>query len=201
MRPSRVNTFLWDYNIRKVTKEQKLQYIFDAIKKAYPNRRLVFNDGSPESTVMIIGEAPGKDEEIQGRPFVGRGGKLLNTTLEALGWQRADFYVTNIVKYRPQDSLGGTLTPTPEEIEKFRPALEKEIEIVSPRLVVVLGRIAMTGLGIEGSMSSNHGNVINKKIGGADRKILVVYHPAAILRNMNWEPIFREDLSKIRGLL
>ncbi|OGN05834.1 MAG: hypothetical protein A2831_02995 [Candidatus Yanofskybacteria bacterium RIFCSPHIGHO2_01_FULL_44_17] len=184
-----------------MTKQEKLQYIFDAIKKAYPSRKLVFGGGSPDMPVMIIGEAPGKDEEAQGKPFVGRGGKLLNTTLESLGWKRSDFYVTNVVKYRPADELGGNRTPTPEEIEKLRPALEKEIDVVDPKLIVVLGRIAMTGLGIEGSMSSNHGQIINKKIGGTDRRILVVYHPAAILRNMNWEPIFREDLSKIRDLI
>lgn len=184
-----------------MTKQEKLKYIFDAIRKAYPNRPLVFNDGSPDKEVMIIGEAPGKDEEKQGKPFVGRAGRLLNATLEALGWQRADFYVTNIVKYRPQDGMGGTLTPAPEEIERFRPALEKEIDVVNPKLIVVLGRIAMTGLGIEGSMSANHGNVIEKKFSGADYKILVVYHPAAILRNINWEPQFREDLAKIRELI
>lgn len=183
-----------------MTKNQKLEYIFSTIKKTHSNRKLVFNDGSPDAQVMIVGEAPGKDEEKQGKPFVGRGGRLLNATLEKLGWKRGDFYVTNIVKYRPQDGLGGTLTPTPEEIERFRLALEKEIDVVDPKLIVVLGRISMTGLGIAGSMSSNHGQIINKKIGGADRKILVVYHPAAILRNMNWEPIFREDLAKIRDL-
>ena len=184
-----------------MTKQEKLNYIFDAIKKTYPQRKLVFNDGSPDMPVMIIGEAPGKDEEVQGKPFVGRAGKLLNATLEKLGWKRSDFYVTNIVRYRPQDGMGGTLTPTPEEIEKFRLALEKEIDVVGPKLIVVLGRIAMTGLGIEGSMSSNRGNIIDKKIGMIERKILIVYHPAAILRNINWEPIFREDLAKIRELI
>ncbi len=180
-----------------MTKQEKLQYIFGAIKKAYPKKKLVFNDGSPDSNVMIIGEAPGRDEEIQGKPFVGRGGKLLNTTLGVLGWQRSHFYVSNIVKYRPQDTFGGTLTPTPQEIEKFRPVIEKEIEVVDPKLIVVLGRVAMAGLGIEGSMASNHGQVLEKN----GRKVLIVYHPAAILRNMNWEPIFREDLGKIRDLI
>lgn len=180
-----------------MTKNQKLEYIFNAIKKAYPKRKLVFNDGSPDSRIMLIGEAPGKDEEVQGKPFVGRGGKLLNETLETLGWKRSDFYVSNIVKYRPQDKFGGTLTPTPEETEKFRLAIEKEIEVVDPKLIVVLGRIAMAGLGVEGSMSANHGKVIEKN----GRKVLIVYHPAAILRNINWEPIFREDLAKIRELV
>jgi DNA polymerase len=158
---------------------------------------LVFNDGSPDSPIMLIGEAPGTDEERLGKPFIGRAGKLLNTTLEMLGWQRSDFYVTNIVKYRPRDALGGTLTPTPQEIEKFRPAMEKEIEVVSPKLIVVLGRIAMTGLGVEGTMAANRGQIIER----SGRKILITYHPAAILRNINWEPMFREDLAKIRELV
>ncbi len=180
-----------------MTKEQKLEYIWEAVTKAYPTRRLVFNDGSPDAKVMIIGEAPGVEEEKRGKPFVGRAGKLLTATLETLGWQRSDFYISNIVKYRPQDPTGGTLTPTPEEIEKFRPAIGKEIEVVDPKLIVVLGRIAMTGLGIEGNISTNHGNIIEKN----GRKILIVYHPAAILRNINLEPSFREDLSKISELV
>ena len=126
-------------------KSQKLQYIQNAIKKAYPKKRLVFGDGSPDSKIMIIGEAPGTNEEKQGKPFIGRAGKLLNATLEILGWQRSDFYISNIVKYRPQDKFGKTLTPTPDEIEKFSPALKKEIKIIAPNLIVVLGRIAMLG--------------------------------------------------------
>ncbi len=178
-------------------KNQKLELLFGAIKRAYPGRTLVFNDGSPDVPIMIIGEAPGADEERLGKPFVGRAGKLLNATLEMLGWQRSDFYITNIVKYRPKDALGGTLTPTPQEIEKFRPAIEKEIEVVDPKLIVILGRIAMTGLGIEGTMAENRGKVIER----SGRKILIAYHPAAILRNINWEPMFREDLAKIAELV
>lgn len=181
----------------QLTKEEKLKHIFSAIKKAYPQKKLVFNDGSPDRQVMIIGEAPGKDEEIQGKPFVGRGGKLLNLTLGTLGWKRSDFYVTNVVKYRPSDEFGGNRTPTPEEIEKFRPALEKEIEAINPKLIVILGRVAMSGLGIEGSMSGNRGKPTERN----GRQILITYHPAAILRNPNWEPQFREDLAKIRELI
>jgi|SRR3989338_3480856 len=204
-----------------MTKQEKLNYIFRAIKKAHPKRKLVFCDGSTDAKIMIIGEAPGKDEEIQGKPFVGRAGKLLNATLEKLGWQRSDFYVSNIVKYRPQDARGGTLTPTDEEIAKFRPAIEKEIEVVNPRLIVVLGRIAMLGMGIDGTMAANHGKVLHPppflkngtshyakasrdKSDGQEKmrpKILITYHPAAILRNINWESTFREDLEKIRELI
>ena len=180
-----------------MTKQEKLDYIFNAIKKAFPKKKLVFCDGSLDAKVIIIGEAPGKDEEIQGRPFVGRGGKLLISTLEALDWQRSDFYISNIVKYRPQDEYGGTLTPTEEEINKFRPAIEKEISVVDPELIVLVGRIAILGLGIEGTMTANHGKIVEKN----NRKILVTYHPAAILRNMALEPLFRDDLSKIKDLV
>jgi len=179
-----------------MTKEQKLKYVFDAIEKAYPKKKLVFKDGSPDAKIMIIGEAPGKDEEVQGKPFVGRAGKLLTATLETLGWKRSDFYISNIVKYRPQDLDGGTLTPTDKEIEKFRPAIKKEIEVVNPKVIVILGRIAMAGMEIPGTMADNHGKVLEMD----GRKVLVTYHPAAILRNINWEPTFRGDLSQIKNL-
>jgi len=189
-------------------KNQKLELIFNAIRKAYPGRTLVFYDSSPDAEIMIIGEAPGPDEERLGKPFVGRAGKLLNSTLEMLGWQRNDFYITNVVKYRPRDALGNTITPSPKEIEKFRPALEKEIEVVDPKLIVLLGRVAMLGLGIEGTMAENRGKVIERSGSplpdgsrGSTRKILITYHPAAILRNINWEPMFREDLSKMAELV
>ncbi|OGN29807.1 MAG: hypothetical protein A3A33_00750 [Candidatus Yanofskybacteria bacterium RIFCSPLOWO2_01_FULL_49_25] len=179
-------------------KNQKLELIWGAIKKAYPNQKLVFNDGSPDSKIMIIGEAPGQDEERQGKPFIGRAGKLLTATLETLGWKRSDFYISNIVKFRPADPItGSNRTPTEEEIAKFRPAIEKEIVVVDPKVIVVLGRVAMSGLGFAGSMGENRGKVIDRD----GRKVLITYHPAAILRNINWEPIFREDLSKLRELI
>ncbi len=180
-------------------KKEKLQHIWKVIERAYPGKKLVFSDGDPDrARIMIIGEAPGKDEEREGRPFIGRAGRLLISTLETLGWKRSDFYISNIVKYRPADPItNGNRTPTPEEIEKFRPAIEKEISIVDPILIVLVGKVAMTGMGIEGSMGANRGNVIEKN----GWKFLITYHPAAILRNINWEPQFREDLSKIRTLL
>ncbi len=178
-------------------KNQKLELIWSAIRKAYPKRKLVFNDGDPDSQVMIIGEAPGQDEERQGKPFVGRAGKLMTGTLEALGWKRSDFYISNIVKYRPSDELGKNRTPTDDEIGKFRPAIEKEIAVVDPKLIVLVGRVAMAGMGLSGSMGENRGRIIEKD----GRKFLITYHPAAILRNINWEPQFREDLGKIRELV
>src|SRR3989344_884532 len=181
-----------------MNKNQKLELIWSAIRKAYPNRKLVFSDGSPDAKVMIIGEAPGQDEERQGKPFVGRAGRLLTTSLETLGWQRSDFYISNIVKYRPSDpTTGSNRTPTDEEIAKFRPAIEKEIAVVDPTLIVLVGRVAMSGMGLLGSMAENRGRVLEKD----GKRFLITYHPAAILRNINWGPLFREDLAKIRELV
>ena len=180
-----------------MTKNQKLELIWQAVRKAYPKHTLVFSDGDPDAKIIIIGEAPGKDEERQGKPFIGRAGRLLTGTLETLGWQRSDFYISNIVKYRPTDEVGGNRTPTDEEIAKFRPVIEKEINVVDPKLIVLVGRVAMSGMGLSGSMGENRGRVLEKD----GRKFLITYHPAAILRNINWEPIFREDLSRIRELL
>ena len=181
-----------------MTKQEKLDLIWKAVKKAYPQRTLVFNDGHPDAKVMIIGEAPGMDEERQGKPFVGRAGRLLTGTLETLGWKRSDFYISNIVKYRPADPVtGSNRTPTEEEIAKFRPSIEKEIAVVEPRLIVLVGRVAMAGMGLGGSMSENRGRVMEHNCW----KFLITYHPAAILRNINWGPQFREDLAKIRTLV
>lgn len=181
-----------------MTKQEKLEYLWAAIRKAIPGRKLVFSDGDPDAKVMIIGEAPGQDEERQGKPFVGRAGRLLTATLEALGWQRSDFYISNIVKYRPADPVtGSNRTPTEEEIAKFRGAIEKEIAVVEPKLIVLVGRVAMSGMGLGGTMGENRGRVLEHN----GWKFLITYHPAAILRNINWEPQFREDLAKIRTLV
>jgi len=179
-----------------LNKKQKLEYIWKAIRKAHPKKTLVFSDGSPNNKIMIIGEAPGIDEENQGLPFVGRAGKLLIATLEKLSCPRSEFYISNVVKYRPQNEFGKTLTPTLKEIAIFRTSIEKEIEIINPKIIVLLGRIAMVGMGIKGTMGANHGKIITRD----NKKILIVYHPAAILRNPNLKPIFRKDLSKIKKM-
>lgn len=179
-----------------MTKEEKLDYLKKAVEKSYPDRKLVFHDGSPDAKFMIIGEAPGKDEEKSGAPFIGRAGKLLMANFEAIGYKRSDFYISNIVKYRPQDIEGKTLTPSDREIASFRPLIEKEIDVVAPKAIIVCGRVAMTALGIEGMISQNHGKILPYR----DYKALIVYHPAAILRNMTLESMFRSDLSKIKEI-
>src|SRR6185437_1079797 len=100
---------------------------------------LVFGEGDVNCKVMFIGEAPGANEDRERRPFVGRGGQLLNDMIQGLGWKRADVYITNIVKRRPPENRD----PLPSEIEAYKPYLTRQIEIIDPPLIVTLGRFSM----------------------------------------------------------
>src|SRR3989338_5663970 len=100
---------------------------------------LVFGEGNPDCEVLFIGEAPGRDEDIQKRPFVGRSGQLLRKSIRELGWKEEDVYITNIVKRRPPENRD----PLPEEIEKYKPYLTRQIEIINPKVIVPLGRFSI----------------------------------------------------------
>lgn len=136
---------------------------------------LVFGEGNPNATVVFVGEAPGASEDEQKRPFVGRAGQLLNRLLEKIGWQRSDVYITNIVKRRPPENRD----PLPEEIAAYKPYLEKELAIISPKMIVPLGRFAMAYFLPNGKISRDQGTVFRS--GG--KLIMPAYHPAAALRN------------------
>lgn len=155
--------------------------------------RFVFGVGNPKATLMLIGEAPGADEDAQGEPFVGRAGQLLNKILEAIHFQRQDVYICNILKCRPP----GNRTPTPEEVEQCLPYLQKQIELVRPRLILCLGLTAIQNLlGIRESLGNLRGRVL--RYGGIP--VMVTYHPAALLRNPNWKRPAWEDVQAARKL-
>lgn len=135
---------------------------------------LVFGEGSAEADVLFIGEAPGANEDKLKRPFVGRAGKLLDKLIEDIGWQRSDVYITNIVKRRPP----GNRDPLPEEISAYKPYLSKQLEIISPKIIVPLGRFSMNYFIPDGKISRDNGKVFWWK----DILIVPVYHPAAALR-------------------
>ncbi|MDP3953377.1 MAG: uracil-DNA glycosylase [bacterium] len=138
---------------------------------------LVFGEGSAKAEVVFIGEAPGFHEDQQGRPFVGRAGKLLDKLIEGIHWRREDVYITNIVKRRPPENRD----PLPEEIQAYKPYLEKQLEIIEPKVIVPLGRFSMMYFLPLGKISKDQGKIFWW------REILVmpVYHPAAALRNGN----------------
>jgi len=151
----------------------------------------VFGDGNPDADIMFIGEAPGAEEDAQGLPFVGRAGRLLTRMIEAIRLKREDVYIGNILKCRPPNNRD----PKPEEIEACEPILIRQIEIIKPRVICALGRIAgQTLLRTKATLGSLRGTVHDYH----GVKFIVTYHPAALLRNPQWKRYAWEDLKLVR---
>ncbi len=156
--------------------------------------KFVFGTGSENAKIMFVGEAPGKDEDLQGLPFVGRAGQLLNMMLLAIGLKREDVYIANVLKCRPP----GNRDPKPEEIDKCEPYLLKQIELISPALIVALGRFSAISL-LRTKASLGEMRKIDHKYNNVP--LIVTYHPAALLRNPLWKKSAWEDLQKIARYL
>lgn len=156
--------------------------------------KLVFGAGNPNADIMVIGEAPGADEDEQGLPFVGRAGKLLTKMLEAIYIKREDIYIANICKCRPP----GNRRPTGQEVDACEPYLKKQIELIKPAFILSLGLTSVdTLLKKKHRMGDIRGNIMDYH--GID--MLVTYHPAALLRNNpEWKKLAWEDLKKLRML-
>ena len=156
-------------------------------------KSVVFGNGPVPCDLMLIGEAPGADEDEQGLPFVGRAGKLLTDILKAIKFERNDVYIANIVKCRPP----GNRTPSPTEMETCIPYLKKQIELIGPKLILCVGLTAAHGLLLnKDSLTSLRGKVFEYE----GRKVMVTYHPAALLRNPNWKRGCWEDVQAFRKL-
>jgi len=155
--------------------------------------QMVFGDGSADAEIVFIGEAPGKNEDLQGKPFVGAAGKFLNEMLEMIGLKREDIYITNIVKYRPPNNRD----PYPEEKEVFLKYLEAQLEAIQPKLVVTLGRHSLNCFLPELQISIVHGQP--KRYNG--RVYLPLFHPAAALYNGAMRQTLIDDFSKIPVIL
>lgn len=155
-------------------------------------------DGNPDAKIIFIGEAPGKEEDKQGRPFVGAAGKFLAEMLEAIGFKREDIYITNIVKYRPPNNRD----PLPEEKDACRDWLIEEINFINPELIVFLGRHSMNDFFPTEKISSIHGKLLIKKFNHINvRYFLPLYHPAAALYNGDMRETLMEDFKKIPKIL
>ncbi len=155
---------------------------------------LVFGWGNPNADLMLIGEAPGKDEDEQGIPFVGRAGQLLDKMLLAAGLKRDDIYIANMLKCRPPQNRD----PLPEEIIKCEPYLHRQLELIKPKVLLALGRVAGQNLlKTQDSLSRLREQTHHYE----DIPLLVTYHPAALLRNPRWKQSSWQDLKKIKKLL
>jgi uracil-DNA glycosylase len=146
--------------------------------------QVVFGVGNPRAELMFVGEAPGADEDAQGEPFVGRAGQLLTKIIQAMGFQREDVYIANVLKCRPDMPAGasGNRKPTPEEMRTCLPWLERQIDLIKPRLMVALGATALEGLlGATTPVSKVRGRWLDFK----GIPVMATYHPAYLLRNQS----------------
>ncbi|MGH7234166.1 MAG: uracil-DNA glycosylase [Candidatus Saccharimonadales bacterium] len=162
---------------------------------------LVFGDGDPNSSIVFIGEAPGKAEDKTGLPFVGAAGKFLNEMLEMIGLQRSEVYITNIVKYRPPNNRD----PLPEEKKAFLPYLQRQLEIIQPKVVVALGRHAANCFLPQLRISEGHGKAKRITLAFSDHPLTIVllplFHPAAALYNGSMRQTLIDDFALIPEII
>ena len=150
-------------------------------------------EGSPDAQIMLVGEAPGAKEDESGRPFVGAAGRFLTEMLESIGLEREDVFITSIVKFRPPENRD----PTPAEIAESLPILQRQIEIIAPKLIVLLGRYA-ANVFLPGIIISQAHGQLQQKSGQA---YLPLYHPAAALHNGGLRQTLKDDFHKIPLIL
>ena len=158
-------------------------------------KNLVFSDGNPKSKIMIIGEAPGANEDQEGLPFVGRAGMLLDKMLAAINLDRKKVYITNIINYRPPENR----RPTDEEIKRYLPYITKHIEIIEPLIIILLGSTSMNALiGNDIVISKMRGKWIEKKFGNFKTSVIITFHPAFLMRQPAQKKMAWIDLKMVR---
>ena len=158
-------------------------------------KNIVFSDGNPKSKVMLIGEAPGANEDQEGLPFVGRAGILLDKMLAAINLDRKKVYISNIVNYRPPENR----RPTEQEIKRYLPFISKHIEIINPKILILLGSTAMNALiGSDIVISKMRGKWMEKKFGNCETSVMITFHPAFLMRQPAQKKMAWIDLKMVR---
>ena len=181
----------------KLARDNNLDSFYNEIKDctkcslSKSRTKFVFGVGNPNADIVIVGEAPGKNEDLQGEPFVGRGGKLLDKILESINLNRKKVFILNVLKCRPPENRD----PKPQEILECEPYLKKQLQLINPKLIVALGRIAAITLLRTKDSLTNMRNKIHKY---ENIDLIVTYHPAALLRNPNFKKPTWEDFKLIR---
>ena len=185
------------------------QELRNFIAGVFPGKEqaLVFGEGPREPVLMLIGEAPGEQETLLGRPFVGKAGKNLDRFLELAGLERGEIYISNTVKLRPtKTGKTGRLSnrpPTKDEIALFRPWLIQEIEMIRPKMIATLGNVPLQALtATKQTIGAVHGRVI--PAGETGRPLFALYHPASLIYNRSLEEVYEADVRalalKLRGV-
>ena len=190
-----VTTFFSGTKLQKLEKLKKNIQLIKNCKLRKNATNIVFGDGSINAKIMIIGEGPGAQEDADGIPFVGRAGKLLDKMLESIHLNRKKVYISNVVNYRPPNNR----RPTDQEIERYYPFLKLHIEIINPKIIVLLGSTALnTIIGNEKAISKVRGKWMKKKIGNCDPYIITSFHPAFLMRQPDQKKLAWIDLKLIR---
>ncbi|HUD44541.1 MAG TPA: uracil-DNA glycosylase [Patescibacteria group bacterium] len=181
-----------------MSKQQQLDQIANEIKNCKLCQKdsiglPVFGEGNPDAKIMFIGEAPGKQEATTGRPFIGRSGKFLREQIKAIGLTEDEVYITSPVKYLPERG-----TPSKEQIAHARTHFLKQIEIIDPQFMVLMGKVAAWGvLNREIAVAKMHGQTLQEN----GKTYFFMYHPAAAIRFFKFRQTFIDDFQKLKGLL
>lgn len=186
-----------------MTKQQKLEKLRNKVllDKNLPfsdtANNLVFGAGSDNPKVLFIGEAPGKNEDLQGLPFIGSAGKILSELIESIGLTRDEVYITSVLQYRPPKNRD----PKPQEIELFKPYLDEQIEILDPKVIVTLGRFSLAKFLPNAKIAEVHGKPQKIELNGKEVVIIPMYHPAAIIYNQRLKSTLKDDFQVIKKYL
>ena len=185
----------------KGNKGKKLQDLKDSISKIENcllkknSTNIVFSDGDPDAKIMVIGEGPGANEDLEGVPFIGRTGELLDKMLLSINLDRDNVYISNVVNYRPPENRN----PSKEEVARYLPYLIKHIEIINPQILILLGSTALNAIiGSDKVISEIRGRWIEKKIGDCNTSVIVSFHPAFLMRQPDQKKLSWLDLKMIR---
>jgi uracil-DNA glycosylase len=171
---------------------------FDGCALKHTATRLVFADGNPQARIMFVGEAPGRDEDIEGLPFVGRSGKLLDRMISAIGLDRTRAYIANVIPWRPP----GNRTPTPQETQICLPFIQRQIELVNPDVLVTLGNPStQTLLSTREGIMRTRGKWFDYDTGTRVIRALATFHPAYLLRSPSYKRMSWQDLRSIAKAL
>ena len=174
-----------------MTDTKRLQQVNTAIKRKFKDKKLVFGYGAVGARIVFVGEAPGSEEEREGKPMAGSSAKLLNQLLRSVGIDKRKVYLTNVLKY------SAIKTPTPKEIKSHVPFLKEEIKTVGPQIVVTLGSMALNGVGLRQPVENIHGRVINF----GHYELLPTFHPESALKNPQIKILLEADFLKLKELL
>jgi uracil-DNA glycosylase family 4 len=171
---------------------------FDGCALKHTATRLVFADGNPKARIMFVGEAPGRDEDLEGLPFVGRSGKLLDRMIAAIGLDRSKAYIANVIPWRPP----GNRTPTPQETQICLPFIQRQIELVNPDILVTLGNPStQTLLSTREGIMRTRGRWFDYDTGTRVVRAMATFHPAYLLRSPSYKRMSWQDLRAIAKAL